>query len=69
MTYPPPTTIRFTEEDRAYLADLMKLTGLNEVAPAVRLAIREAVNNRIPKHQIPPTVSRWAASKNKKGVR
>jgi hypothetical protein len=40
---PPPTTIRFTPEDRAVLARLCEMTGLDSAAAAIRLAVREAV--------------------------
>jgi hypothetical protein len=43
MPRPPPTTIRFTPEDRAVLARLCEMTGLDSHAAAIRLAVREAV--------------------------
>ena len=45
---PPATTMRLTDEDRAILEKLQKLTGLTATA-AVRLAIREAVATRVGK--------------------
>jgi hypothetical protein len=42
----PPTTIRFTEEDKKILEKLQKLTGLDNAASVVRLAIREALASR-----------------------
>jgi hypothetical protein len=42
----PPTTIRFTEEDRAVLARLSRLTGLASSAAVIRLAIRESLTTR-----------------------
>jgi hypothetical protein len=41
----PPTTIRFTDEDRKVLAKLHKMTGLDTSA-LVRLAIRESLAAR-----------------------
>jgi predicted DNA-binding protein len=41
----PPTTIRFTEEDREILEKLSKLTGLT-TSGVIRLAIREALDAR-----------------------
>ena len=41
----PPTTIRFTDEDREILEKLSKLTGLTTSA-VIRLAIREALTAR-----------------------
>jgi hypothetical protein len=42
----PPTTIRFTEEDREILEKLQKLTGLVGASQVIRLAIREALASR-----------------------
>jgi len=41
-----PTTIRFTDEDRAILERLQKLTGLEGPTAVVRLSIREALASR-----------------------
>jgi hypothetical protein len=38
----PPTTVRFTDEDREILERLQKLTGLDSATAVIRLAIREA---------------------------
>ncbi len=42
----PPTTIRFTEDDRDVLSRLCKLTGLSSSAAVIRLAIRESLAAR-----------------------
>jgi Arc/MetJ family transcription regulator len=42
----PPTTIRFSEEDKEILAKLQKVTGLDSASSVVRLAIREALSAR-----------------------
>lgn len=42
----PPTTIRFTDEDRRILEKLQKLTGLESSSAVIRLAIREALAAR-----------------------
>jgi hypothetical protein len=42
----PPTTIRFTDEDRTILEQLQKLTGLDSASAVIRLAIREALAAR-----------------------
>ncbi len=39
----PATTMRFTDEDRAILEKLQKLTGLQTAAAVIRVAIREAL--------------------------
>ena len=39
----PPTTVRFTDEDRKILRSLQKLTGLSSVNAVLRLTIREAL--------------------------
>lgn len=43
------TTIRFTDEDREVLEKLQALTGLDNAASVIRLAIREALTSRQPK--------------------
>lgn len=40
------TAIRLSDADREYLDKLRQLTGLDSVAAAIRLAIREAVASR-----------------------
>ena len=42
----PPTTIRFTDEDRQILEKLQKLTGLTSASAVIRLSIREALVER-----------------------
>jgi hypothetical protein len=42
----PPTTVRFTEEDKEILEKLQRLTGLDSATAVLRLAIREALTAR-----------------------
>jgi len=49
MTTYPTTTIRLTDDDRAVLAKLQALTGLQDMAAIIRLAIREALAARKPR--------------------
>jgi hypothetical protein len=42
----PPTTVRFTDEDRQILEKLQDLTGLDSATAVLRLAIREALVTR-----------------------
>jgi hypothetical protein len=46
MARRPPTTIRFSAEDREILEKLQNLTGLDSAASVIRLAIREALAAR-----------------------
>ena len=38
-----PTAFRLGDEDRAFIARLQEMTGLDSAASAVRLAVRESV--------------------------
>ena len=42
----PPTTVRFTDEDRQVLEKLQRLTGQNSATAVIRLAIRESLAAR-----------------------
>jgi hypothetical protein len=42
----PATTIRFTDEDRAILEKLQKLTGLDSASAVIRMALRESLAAR-----------------------
>jgi hypothetical protein len=42
----PATTVRFTDEDRAILDKLQKITGLDSVTAVLRMVIREALATR-----------------------
>ncbi len=42
----PATTIRLTDEDRAILTKLEKLTGLTSATAIIRMAIRESLAAR-----------------------
>lgn len=50
---PPPTTFRFTDQDRAVIDRLREMTGLDSAAAAIRLAVREAVALREGKFAAP----------------
>ena len=47
----PATTIRLTDEDRAILGKLRKMTGLDSSTAIIRLAIREALAVRVSKRR------------------
>ncbi len=60
------TALRLGEEDRAFIARLQEMTGLETTVAAIRLAVREAVAMR---EQVMPTRKGTKAMTNDEGPR